>query len=297
MIRTSAAHSDKLAIADNIRRAGHNDIVVEHYDRHNLGTTKFDWQSKEISLFVRKNIPDRRNSYTKSDVKGDLSWQGNLPENQVLIIPKGARVFGTIQGDCDQKYSAVFLKQEKLFHNLDDCLDYSKILLDATYFNDDAMLSSLLSSLTQTFDATDPLSRLYTDSLLSFTGMHIAKNYSNASKLNTPPKGGLSNHNLNMVYDFIESNLSEIPPLADIADLANLTPFHFSRCFKKSAGLTLTDYVSKRRVKRACDLLKSTPKTITEIALIVGYSNLNRLNENFRKELGMTPRQYRKINE
>ncbi|MDG1709216.1 MAG: hypothetical protein P8H03_10670, partial [Emcibacteraceae bacterium] len=96
MIRTSAAHSDKLAIADNLKRVGHNDIVVEHYDRHNYGTTKFDWQSNEISLFVRKNIPDRQNSYTKSDVNGDLSWHGNLPDNQVLIIPKGARVFGTI---------------------------------------------------------------------------------------------------------------------------------------------------------------------------------------------------------
>ena len=159
------------------------------------------------------------------------------------------------------------------------------------------MLSSLLCSLTQTFDASDPLSKLYTDSLLSFTGMHIAKNYSNASKLNAPPKGGLSSRNLKMIYDYIESNLAEIPALSDIADLANLTPFHFSRCFKKSAGITLTEYVKKRRVKRACGLLKTTSKTISEISLIVGYSNLNRLNENFKKELGLTPRQYRKINQ
>jgi two-component system response regulator YesN len=92
---------------------------------------------------------------------------------------------------------------------------------------------------------------------------------------------------------FIDDNFASNIGLAHTAKKASMSPFHFSRAFKKNAAVTFQEYLTKRRVEKAKELLQNTCRPITDIALTVGYSDPNNLTRNFRKHTGLTPSGFR----
>ena len=58
--------------------------------------------------------------------------------------------------------------------------------------------------------------------------------------------------------------------------------------------MTVSEYTSKVRIKHACDMLRTTDKNVTDIALAVGYESLGYFNRVFKKEMGLTPSAFRK---
>ncbi|MBN1671161.1 MAG: PocR ligand-binding domain-containing protein [Kiritimatiellae bacterium] len=81
--------------------------------------------------------------------------------------------------------------------------------------------------------------------------------------------------------------------LADVAQEVGLTPSYFSALFSREAGLPLMRYVQRTRLERAKKLLRGTRKTVTEIALDVGFNNVTHFNHVFRSWEGTTPSEYR----
>jgi AraC-like DNA-binding protein len=67
----------------------------------------------------------------------------------------------------------------------------------------------------------------------------------------------------------------------------------FSRRFKETTGYPLFEYLNRKRIERACELLKSTRLTIVEISTVVGYNNLSFFNRYFRRIVGSSPREFR----
>ncbi len=93
--------------------------------------------------------------------------------------------------------------------------------------------------------------------------------------------------------DFIEKNLSDPLPLPLVARKAGLSESHFCRIFREATGLTLTDYVNRRRIQWAKrELLKSETR-ISEIAFLIGYQSLSQFNRSFSKVTGRSPSRYR----
>lgn len=93
--------------------------------------------------------------------------------------------------------------------------------------------------------------------------------------------------------EFIDQNLAEPLPLALVSRKAGLSESHFCRVFRESTGLTLTDYVNRRRIQWAKrELLKSEAR-ISEIAFLIGYQSLSQFNRSFSRVTGLSPSQYR----
>ena len=78
-----------------------------------------------------------------------------------------------------------------------------------------------------------------------------------------------------------------------MAQLLDMSPFHFSRLFKQSIGMTPHQYLSQQRVERAKQLLKKTDRLIIDIALECGFSSHSHLSKQFRQITGITPKAYR----
>lgn len=78
-----------------------------------------------------------------------------------------------------------------------------------------------------------------------------------------------------------------------IAGLFNLSPQHFSTVFKKTTGISFTDYVNKVRIDHSIHLLKGTNKKITHIAMECGFNNTTHYNNIFKKFMGKTPSDFR----
>ncbi|MGH9116511.1 MAG: helix-turn-helix transcriptional regulator [Acidimicrobiales bacterium] len=81
--------------------------------------------------------------------------------------------------------------------------------------------------------------------------------------------------------------------LAAIADVAAVSRHHFVRCFARVYGETPMRYLTRRRIERAQDLLRSANLTVTEICMMVGYTSLGSFSSRFRELTGDSPIEYR----
>ena len=95
--------------------------------------------------------------------------------------------------------------------------------------------------------------------------------------------------------DYVQKNFMDKLHLCEITKDFNYSLAHISHTFKKETGMTFQDYVQYVRIRESCRLLINTTKKVSEIALLVGYSNIQFFNEVFRRQTGMSPREFRRM--
>lgn len=112
-----------------------------------------------------------------------------------------------------------------------------------------------------------------------------------------PGKSGkASKQNLERIEkaaNYIKQNYMNNITLDFIAGLFNLSPQHFSTVFRKTTGISFTDYLNKVRVEHSAHLLKETGKKITHIAMECGFNNTTHYNNVFKRLTGKTPSDFR----
>ncbi len=135
----------------------------------------------------------------------------------------------------------------------------------------------------------------YADSLVNTLTLHLLKNYSNAKSISENTNGGLSGYKLNRVKEFINAHLDEDLCLAQIAEIADLSQFHFARSFRKSTGQTPQQFVTGQRIERAKQLLAKNELPIVEISLQTGFKNQSHFTTLFRKYTKFTPKMWREL--
>jgi len=92
---------------------------------------------------------------------------------------------------------------------------------------------------------------------------------------------------------FIAQNQDDAICLATVAKSVNTSTFYFCKLFKKSTGLTFTDYLARVRIEKAKALLLKPDLRVSEIAYEVGFRSLTHFNRVFRKLTGDSPTRYR----
>jgi AraC family transcriptional regulator len=95
------------------------------------------------------------------------------------------------------------------------------------------------------------------------------------------------------VRDYIEAHLDDRLTLTDIAGVACLSPYHFSRSFKEAAEVGPQRYVLQRRLERAKTLIRRTNQPLVWIAQEAGFADQSHLTSIFRREMGVTPGRFR----
>ena len=81
--------------------------------------------------------------------------------------------------------------------------------------------------------------------------------------------------------------------LDDVSREVNVSPYYFSKLFKEEVGENFIDYLTDLRISRAKLMLKDETLTIREAGARAGYADQNYFSRIFKKQTGMTPRQYR----
>lgn len=98
---------------------------------------------------------------------------------------------------------------------------------------------------------------------------------------------------LSMINSYIHGHLGEELSMNVLAGLVHFNPSYLSRLYKKKMGMSVTDYIARVRLKRACTLLKETDKKVSDIAGETGFSSAGYFSRTFNKEFSMTPQDYR----
>jgi AraC-like DNA-binding protein len=101
------------------------------------------------------------------------------------------------------------------------------------------------------------------------------------------------NKKMTDVYNYIRENFPKQISLEKISRIAHMSPFSFSRYFKKNCGAGFVEYLNRVRMNKACHLLRETEYQVHEISEQCGFSSISNFNKQFRKSEGLPPRDYR----
>lgn len=93
---------------------------------------------------------------------------------------------------------------------------------------------------------------------------------------------------------YVHTHYAEQVSLKDIAAYVGLSEQHLIRSFRKESGITPIDYLKRYRIRQAKALLEAGDKSITEVALEVGFSDSSYFARVFRREVGVPPSAYRR---
>ena len=147
----------------------------------------------------------------------------------------------------------------------------------------------LLSELQQGHTA----SKLYVESLANVLAVHLIRQYTTARPQPVMYEGGLPQHQLLQVLDYIDAHLHQEIKLTDLAMFLGMSQFHFSHQFKQATGISPYQYLLQQRIERAKQLLRQSDRPIADIALQCGFNSHSHLSKQFRQLTGTTPKAYR----
>jgi AraC family transcriptional regulator len=125
-------------------------------------------------------------------------------------------------------------------------------------------------------------------------GSFLAEKYTDATTETTDFRGGLPVRQLRTVEDHVREKLDEEISVETMAELAGLSPFHFSRVFKQSTGMSPLQFVTRERITRAQQLIRETSLSLIEVGLEVGYASPSHFSKVFRRVAGVTPTAFRR---
>jgi len=156
----------------------------------------------------------------------------------------------------------------------------------------DPLISQLVSTIANDIEGGF-LDQLLADALNTALAVQIVRLCGNPTALLLEPSNGLSRQRLKRVCDYVEANLDDRLTLAELATVACLSPYHFSRSFKQAIGMGPQRYVMHRRVERAKALMRRTNQPLALIAQEAGFADQSHLTSVFRREIGVTPGHFR----
>lgn len=96
------------------------------------------------------------------------------------------------------------------------------------------------------------------------------------------------------IITFIDARLAEKISLASISEAVGLGRTRLAEVFKDRQGETIVEYINRKRVEQAQELLRTTDMPVIDIALETGFGDISNFNRTFKKTAGVSPRDFRR---
>ncbi len=210
---------------------------------------------------------------------------------KLSFVPAGRRFFGWQKPRVLARVTYFYIDPRG--PGVDHELNFAETEFKPRLFFFDRDLWETARKLKAQAERSDPDERQYTE-VLGILLMHELLRLNNGCVATGEYRGGLAEWQKKRVAQYIEEHLSETIPLAVLAELAKLSPFHFARAFKQSFGLPPHQYVSNRRMEKSMTLLANPTTSVMQVALNVGFSDSSSFGTRFRKHTGISPTIYRR---
>lgn len=168
--------------------------------------------------------------------------------------------------------------------------DAERVELDARHQFRDAVVEHIARAFGASSDAAHPGGMLYAESL----GLALASHLLGSSSAAPRAGSALSKAQRARVMDYIEAHLDKDLSLARLSGIAGISVSHLKVLFKRSTGLAVHEYVVRRRVERARELLLAGEHSISDVALDVGFAHASHLARCMRRVLGLPPSAFKR---
>ena len=224
--------------------------------------------------------------------RGGYRHRGTAVHGDIDIIPSGtASTWEMKERDTVFLMSISPSLMHRVAEDLDDYPD--GIEIRNRFQVRDIQLESIAWALKSEMECGYPSGRVYVDSLAVSVAARLIHCHSSISREAAPHKGRLSGRRLKDVLSYVEENLAENISLDDIATVAGLSVSHFKSLFREALGVPAHQYLIRRRVERAKELLSERKLTISQIAFETGFAHQSHLARHMRRLLGVSPKTLR----
>jgi AraC family transcriptional regulator len=211
---------------------------------------------------------------------------------RLSFVPAGHRFYGWQTPRVLTRVTYFYIDLQNPLFDLEPGITCSTIS-PRLFFFDQAIWDTALK-LKAEVGNSDPGSRQYAEAL-SLVLMHELIRLERAtSAATTPLRGGLPTWQQRRVTEFIEEHLAEEISLATLAELVDLSLYHFARAFTQSFGVPPHRYHMARRIDRTRRLLEKPALSVTQIGIQIGFREASSFTKAFRKFTGLTPTEYRR---
>lgn len=116
-----------------------------------------------------------------------------------------------------------------------------------------------------------------------------------ASEQYVKTKFETNNSRVHRIHEYLMKNYQNEVDLKEVAEVVHMAPASVCRFFKSSTGLTVFEYLNKIKIEYSCQLLLNTDLNIVDISYDCGFNNLSHFNKQFRKFIGKTPSEFRRV--
>lgn len=129
--------------------------------------------------------------------------------------------------------------------------------------------------------------------LKAVVGFLLATHYGPEQHERQRHLGGMTLNQIRRVHLFVNDHVDEPIALDQLAGIAGMSRFHFSRSFKQATGVTPSQFITRRRIEAAIRSLRAGHRDLTVIALDCGFGSLQSFSRAFSRVTGLTPSEYR----
>jgi len=270
-----------------------NTCRIEH-DIHNMGLSlKYVHQGAEIYEIDGKVY----------DVKaGQFLLVNHNRRAHVSIDSKNLPVIGTcLYIDPDLLHEIICTQRQSLSENLDNSTSKINALeyLEAVYhIGESPKVSQLLQRISQyrQRQLSDEEQRELYWTIAEVLVQHGEKTQQQIQDIASEKRSTREElyRRLLIAIDFMQNNFDRKIAVRDIASAACLSEYHFMRTFRQSFGKTPNQYLSQLRLQRAANLLRQQQHSITEIATLCGFSDVQYFSKSFKKAYQQSPSEYQR---
>jgi AraC family transcriptional regulator len=224
--------------------------------------------------------------------RGGHSHQGLAVHGDIDIIPAGTPSLWEIK---DKDTALVLSLSPELLQAVAEEFDFDlcRTEIKNRFQVRDSQLENIGWALKAEMESGYPCGNLYIDSLAVSVATRLLRCHSSAFIEPEKQNGRLAGRRLKEVLSYIEDNLSQDISLNDIAAVVGLSTSYFKSLFRESVGLPVHQYLIRRRVERAKQMLGENELSISQIALEVGFAHQSHLAHHMRRLLGVSPKALR----
>ncbi|HEX7028575.1 MAG TPA: AraC family transcriptional regulator [Gammaproteobacteria bacterium] len=158
----------------------------------------------------------------------------------------------------------------------------------------DNFVSQLALELKNEAEQSTVFGKLFGETAAQLLAIHLLRKHCTIRREAPECRFGLSRSQLENIREYIDTHLDLDISLETLARLCGLSAYHFARMFKVSTGLPPHQYVIKRRLEKAKQLLSDTTLPILHIAMEVGYESHSHFTSIFKKAVGCSPSEFRR---
>lgn len=157
-------------------------------------------------------------------------------------------------------------------------------------------MHGLATALLDPVEQANERSALFIDHIALAFHAHVTDVYGNSAARAHPISGGLSPWQLRHALDFMTARLDGDPTIAQLAEECGLSSGYFARAFRRTLGVAPHQWLTRKRVERARELLLIEGLGLAEVAALCGFVDQSHFTQVFAKLEGAAPGQWRRMN-